>query len=669
MTDSVETHDAPATRWMALVPLAVGLIALAVYISTMNRTIGVVDSGELAACAFQLGVPHPSGYPTLMLLGCLLTHGLPWPPILTLNLLAAVLTAGSTAVLTLLFDHVLVRLYPPAREPRSRLWWRSLAGLAALFTAGTDAWWSQATAFEVYSLHALMLALVSWLFLRYVDEESAFESHRTARAPVALRFTRRGAIFGFALGVSFTNHMTTGLLAPAFLLYYFQSLRASGGSWAGAFRRWLCLAPFLLLGVIPPYAWMMIRAGTDPPFNWGDPSTPARLLYHLSGGDYRHAMGHFLDPVFWMQVNYFVHWIAPAVAYAGLVTGLFGLAVLFRHSGRVAVWSGLFFLTSVSYACGYAVNDIGNYFMPAVMMVGLWTAVTAAFVLRRLGARVAGPGLAALVLLIGVVNYGPNDQRGNTTTLDFTRDMLDTLPPEAIVLTRQWDFWGSGSLYVQGVTGFRRDVIVIDADLLNRDWYVDQLIRSHPEVMAGVAVEAAALKTAARRIDESTGAIEELVAVHDAAYQVLLKAIVDRNVARHPCFVTYDPFPATLGAGYRVVPYHLARQLTPDTAYVPAEFPRYRQRVWRRQVVPQIVWTQKLYGQACLYRAAYELENGHPDLAQRYGQLAVSFDPGFRDDEVPVFPGGIERQIVGVLQRFRQAREDLGRGVIQEWHH
>jgi hypothetical protein len=64
--------------------------------------------------------------------------------------------------------------------------------------------------------------------------------------------------------------------------------------------------------------------------------------------------------------------------------------------------------------------------------------------------------------------------------------MLDGLPPNAIVFTQQWDFWEAGSFYLQEVEGFRKDVMVIDVDDLHIDWYVDQLSRAFPQVMATV---------------------------------------------------------------------------------------------------------------------------------------------------------------------------------------
>ncbi len=657
------------------VALLAGLIALGLYLATMSRSVGPVDGGELAACAWTLGTPHPTGYPTLMLLGYAATHLAPLSPILTLNLLAALLTAVSVIVLTFLYDHVLALVFAD-REGAHVLLRRVLAGLAALFTGLTGAWWQQAVSFEVYALHAVMLALVSWLFLRYVDEESHREA-ATSGASRSVGFTRRGNLFAFALGVSFTNHMTTGLLAPAFLMLFVtetvfprraRSTRSCAKpSWGRALRRVIFLAPPFLLGVLPPYLWMMIRAGTDPRFNWGDPSTFDALIYHLAGRDYRHAMGHLFDRGFAERFVYFLRWLPPAVGYLGVPAALAGLIVLWRRSWRIGVWSALLFVDSVLYACSYAVNDIANYFMGAAFVVALWSAVAAGALAARWGARAAVPTLAALVLVTGAVNFAEQDRHDDTTAADFAADMLGTLPPDAIVFTRQWDFWESAAFYAQAVEGLRRDVMVVDADLLYSDWYVDQLARAYPTVMATVRPEAERVKAACRAVRDARPVMQDHVMEYGSAYTALVNGIIDRNEAR-PCFMTYDPFGPELAPGYLRVPWGLAQRLTREPAYLPAEFPRYRLRMWHRRVVPQVVWTQKLYGEACLNRAVYERESGREDLGRRYAELAVSFDPGFRDEDVPDFPGPIEDQLKRELERFEQAKRDLERGILSPWY-
>lgn len=665
--------SAAIARW---VPAAAGLAVLLPYLLTMNRTIGVVDSGELAACAYTLGIPHPTGYPTLMGLGYVVSHLLPLPPILSLNLLSAGLTAASVAFLALLYDRALATAFPRPSGPAEDAARTLCAGGAAVFTGLSGAWWGQAVGFEVYSLHALFVALVAWLFLRYVEEESASEWGARGGGPPRIRLTRRGGVFAFCLGLSFTNHLTTALLGPAFLLYYFLSLvrrpgtgpgRTRPGCWLRAVQRLLRLAPPFLLGLVPPYLCLMWRARALPRLDWGAPATLQRLLDHVTGREYRFIAGHFFDQVFAFQFHYATHWIPPAVGYLGLLAGGAGLYQLSRRSPRLAAWSGLMCLSGAVFACSYAANDTGNYLMLPVLSLGLWSAFALFGVWRRAGPRLATVAVLGLVAVTGACSWRDNDERTNTITRDFAYNMLSTLPGNAIVLTRQWDFWGAGSIYLQEIEGFRRDVVVVDYNLLHRDWYVDQLVRAHPEVMSRVRPEVARMKAAHAAIVPGRTPPGAEAAEHELAVEALANAIIDRSIAARPCFLTYDPFGPGIAPGYRWVPYHLAQQLVSQDTYLPATFPEYRFRMWRAHVAPQVVWTLKLYGEACLNRAVYERQYGHDDLALRYAGLVPAFDPRFEDREIPVQPSRMERQLVDVVARFRRAEAELAAGQIGPW--
>lgn len=216
-------EDGARQRWSRWIPWAAAAVAFVIYALTMNRTYGFIDKGELAAVATTLGIAHPTGYPTLTLLGHVCTRLSPLRPVLTLNLLAALLTAAGVGLMAAVFDGVL-RLpslrqeekprEAPRQERRSRARRKSagassenpdlpsltsgeravIAGTAALFTGFTATWWGQATGFEVYALHALLLPLVTLLFLRYLDS--------VERPDPSERLSWPGSAFAFTLGLS-----------------------------------------------------------------------------------------------------------------------------------------------------------------------------------------------------------------------------------------------------------------------------------------------------------------------------------------------------------------------------------------------------------------------------------------------------------------------------------
>ena len=83
--------------------------------------------------------------------------------------------------------------------------------------------------------------------------------------------------------------------------------------------------------------------------------------------------------------------------------------------------------------------------------------------------------------------------------------------------------------------------------------------------------------------------------------------------------------------------------------------------------MPQVVWTLKLYAEACLNRAVYERENNHEELARRYAS--------WRSPSIPASvtrtcrtSRPIEDQLKRELRRFEQAREDLAAGRFPGWY-
>ena len=89
--------------------------------------------------------------------------------------------------------------------------------------------------------------------------------------------------------------------------------------------------------------------------------------------------------------------------------------------------------------------------------------------------------LASPVLAIAFVplfaNWHAASRRGDTTTRDFARDLLNSVEPYAIIVTAgdndTFPLW-----YAQQVEGVRKDVVIAVTSLLNTDWYARQMVRA-----------------------------------------------------------------------------------------------------------------------------------------------------------------------------------------------
>ena len=144
-----------------------------------------LDSPMLQAEVSVLGIGHPTGYPTYMMLTHLFTYLPIGDPAYGINLASAVY--GVAAVLVVYLAGL-------------RLCRRAVAAAAGALAFGlSNAFWGQAVIAEVYTLEALLVALVILVLLVWRDR----------------RDSRYLLLSAFLVGLSLTHHLTSVLLVPA----------------------------------------------------------------------------------------------------------------------------------------------------------------------------------------------------------------------------------------------------------------------------------------------------------------------------------------------------------------------------------------------------------------------------------------------------------------------
>jgi len=201
-------------RWYAdqdrvsiFISLFVFLASFAIYLKTMAPTVSFWDCGEFIACTYILGIPHPPGSPLFMLIGRIFTLIPLFDQIAARVNLISVLTSALTVWLGYL---LIVKLTSRWGKEDPSLWLkigRYVGGMVgSFFLAFSMTFWANAVEAEVYGLSMLLMTLILYLTLVWMDNRT---NPKGDRLLILIAF----------LGLLSTGiHMTIYLVMPAVFL-------------------------------------------------------------------------------------------------------------------------------------------------------------------------------------------------------------------------------------------------------------------------------------------------------------------------------------------------------------------------------------------------------------------------------------------------------------------
>jgi tetratricopeptide (TPR) repeat protein len=509
--------------------------AFIIYLSTLAPSLDFIDAGELAAVAHTFGIAHPTGYPLFTMLAGIWS----WLPIgdgvYRLNVFSAFCSAVGVAFFVDAIWHFLG--LRPRKMKGSKKGVHHVEGdyeriviaiIGGLAIALSRTYWRTALSIEVYTLHMLMLGLIFWAASRLL-----LAMHDDA---LRSRIPRRLLLLALFCGLSFSNHMSTIFLAPGLLLLPVVLLRKK----ILKATKLLPAAAAFAAGLLP-YVYLPLRAASDPWLNWGNPVTWERIIWHVTGKQYSVWMFSGADA--WRQQFSVVTAMIPVdVQYLALVAALAGMIALFRRNVLLGSMLLLFFVTCLLWAAGYDIHDIDAYMLLAFVTLAVWTAMGAAVITRWIAGRISLPlrrpillGFVFVLPMFG--NGGAVSQRGNYLVEDYTRNMFASLEKNALILSFQWDYWVSASLYYQAVENFRTDVIVLDKELFRRSWYLEQTRVNYPELYERSHAEIEAFEIELEKFERNLPYDPNAIEV---AFNRLNNSFIDYNYAERPIYVTIE---------------------------------------------------------------------------------------------------------------------------------
>ncbi|MCX7879299.1 MAG: DUF2723 domain-containing protein [Ignavibacteria bacterium] len=508
------------------------LFPFLIYFLTTNRSLDFTDNGELMAVCCTLGIPHPTGYPLFTILGYLwsllpIFHS----KIFQMNLLSAFWTASASLVFFLAvvsFLQILgthnsskkvsknIGIVPSAKEIQIYL----LSFLSTLSFAFARTIWGEATSLEVYSLQILLFNLI------FLTSFKAIQNQFQAKWVFLL---------AFLLGLGFSNHLTTVLILPSllFLVFFRKDDNKIYFNIPKIKSLLLLLIPFVV--GLSFYLYLPIRSSAFPLFNWGWVSRSfEKFLYHVSGKQYRVWMFSSAETI-GENFQKFLSSLPYEFAYVGLIVVFIGFVFLTIRNRYLLYLFLLALLFCLVYSLNYQIHDIQTYFSLAFISLFFVFSAGLFFIWERFK-KYAFTGFIVPILLL-IMNFNENDESKNNLVVTYTKNIVDNLEPKAIIISAQWDYFCSAFWYLQQVEAYRKDIVLIEKELLRRTWYLEQLKRWYPDVVKKSEKEMELFLEQLELFESEKPYNVQLI---QSRFEDLLSSFVEKNIDERPVYITFD---------------------------------------------------------------------------------------------------------------------------------
>ena len=554
---------------------AVFLVALVVYSWTLAPAVTLTDSGELIVAAFGLGVAHPPGFPVWVMLAHLASLLPVGSVAVRINFSSAVFAALACAMLTFVVAEVLNTASSVAgRRRKNKLarnrddindsnadWVLTLAPAigAGLLMVFSRTLWAYATITEVYTLNALLILLIFFLVVSWRRRilETRMVSNGAATTHDIWIYAA-ASVFGLAMGV---HHVTVALTLPAIAVVV---CRTEGLKFFTSRR--LFFAALISVGaLILVYSFLPWAASRSPAMDWGNPRSLQEIWWHITGRQYR-VFFSFSSTAMGTQFVEFCRMTLREFGFPWLPLTLFlamaGIASAYKHDRTVFLFLLLIVLADLAYSLSYEIaEDKDAYYLPAFISIAIAAGLGVRWIIQFTTStpspawKAYVAAAAAIVLTSAIAfaaNWPFNNRRHYFIADDYVENLFSTIAPNGLLLTQDWQV-ASPMLYAQEIEQRRRDVKVVDINLLRRSWYFDYLKHAHPDLISRSTEKIGLYIELLKQWEQDPGAFArnpELTQRISMAFLDAIQFIVRNEIKVAPVYITNDVLVANQTNGY-----------------------------------------------------------------------------------------------------------------------
>ena len=205
-------------KYNRILGISTGILSFVVFALTVEPTASYWDCAEYISTSAKLQIGHPPGAPLFQMLGAIFSiFALELNQIAYAVNMMSVLSSALTIVflfwsISLIGKEILGLTNSLKKDQAIKVFGSSFLGSTS-FTF-TDSFWFNAVEAEVYAMATLILAILFWLGLKWVDD---FQNQRADKWLV---------LISFVVGLSFGVHFMGLLAIPSIgLLYYFKKYK------------------------------------------------------------------------------------------------------------------------------------------------------------------------------------------------------------------------------------------------------------------------------------------------------------------------------------------------------------------------------------------------------------------------------------------------------------
>lgn len=389
------------------------LLPFAVYLWTMAPTVYGLDSAELTAGAWTLGIVHSPGAPLYLLLG----HVFTWLPIGDVGYRVNLMSAVAAALCALFVYRILLRLTGD----------RWISVMSAWILAFSYYFWAWALVAELYALHVCIAAGLLLLVLKWQD----------CKSPFLL------CLLAFLFGLGSGNHLSLILLLPGFA---WLILTDDSRPW----KRWGLLIAAMISGLAGfcVYLYLPIRQLTHARMDYVRDYFPDINLTTWTGFWWM-VTGRMFESLFFSvppsqlpgEAWRYTCQLVRSFHLLGVAAGVVGLACCVKGRRHLKIALVLCFLGHLTFFLTYGAKDKEWMFSTTYLVWGIWIGLGLAWLARRtsIGQRPALQSLpqaiaAVLALLLLTSNWRLVNLSHDVSARESGTRIMDVIPRGAVFM-------------------------------------------------------------------------------------------------------------------------------------------------------------------------------------------------------------------------------------------